>query len=44
MTARQLATLILEALEVGDVQYIETLALGALEDDDGDEPDDEEDA
>ena len=32
MTARQLATLILEALEVGDIRYAEALAISALED------------
>jgi hypothetical protein len=38
VTARHLATLILEALEAGDYAYVETLALSALEDTDEDAP------
>jgi hypothetical protein len=44
MTVRQLATLILEALEVGDTRYAEELALTALEDVDETVDEDDDDA
>jgi hypothetical protein len=43
VTARHLATLILEALEAGDYAYVETLALSALEDTDGEPSAEDED-
>ena len=44
MTVEQLATLVLEACDVGDIPYVVSLCLSALEDDNRPEPaDDDED-